>query len=237
MENNVSVLKSYQNKTGDLMIVCESEDSRDQLKEIVTTNNDNIVVNTPRELRHSVTIVGLPNQYGKEEVIEMIVKQNKYIRDFAKNNKIDNHIRVHIIKPLKNNETCFQAFCDISTVLREGFSHYNDKLTLGLKSCKVYDRYNIKRCYNCQKFGHYAKECPTKDVPTCGKCSEEGHNTRDCEEQEDKCINCIRVNSTENQHASSSQLCPQLIKERDTMKKKLDNACLNMRRQYARPPR
>lgn len=235
MENNVSVVESYQNKSGDLMVVCESVDSRNQLKEIVTNKGD-IVVNAPRETRHQVTIVGLPNQYVKEEVVEIMVKQNRFIRDFAQKNKIDDHIRIHIIKPLKNNETCFQAFCDISTVLREGFHHFNNKITIGLTTCKVYDRYNIKRCYNCQKFGHYAKDCPTNDVPVCGKCSEEGHNTRDCQEEENKCINCVREGCTEFHHSTSSPQCPALIKEQDLLKKKLDNARLNMRRLGVRPP-
>ena len=234
MQNDVSVVESYQNKSGDLMVVCESVDSRNQLKDIVT-NSGNIIVNAPREMRHSVTIVGLPTQYEKEEVIEILVKQNRFIRDFAQNNKIDDHIRVHIIKPLKNKETCFQAFCDVSTILREGFHHYNNKLTLGLTTCKIYDRYNIKRCYNCQKFGHYAKDCPTNGVPVCGKCSEEGHNTRDCQKNENKCINCTRDKNTDPHHTTSSQMCPALIKEQDLMKKKLDNARLNLRRQGARP--
>ena len=73
MANDVSVVESYQNKSGDIMVVCESEEMRNQLKDIVTANNE-MIVSTPREVRHSVTIVGLPNQYEKEEVVDMMIK-------------------------------------------------------------------------------------------------------------------------------------------------------------------
>ena len=145
------------------MVVCESEDSRNQLKDIVTNSNEDIVVNTPREIRHGITIVGLPKEYRKDEIINMLVMQNAEIKKFATSNKIEDHIKIHAVRPLKNNKECFQVFGDVSPVLREGFHHFKNKITLGLSSCKIYDRYNIKRCYNCQKFGHYAKDCPTKE--------------------------------------------------------------------------
>ena len=88
--------------------------------------------------------------------------QNGFIRKFGMSNDINDHIKVHSVKSLKNNALCFQVFCDVSRVLREGLRHFKDKVTLGLKSCKVYDRYNVKRCFNCQKFGHYATNCPKR---------------------------------------------------------------------------
>ena len=236
MENDLSMIESYKNKAGDITVVCETEEVRNQLKDLVTSKNEDIMISTPREIRHAATIVGLPQEYDKEEVLEMLVKQNGYIRKFAMNNKIDDHIRVHIVKPLKNNENRYQIFCDLSSVLREGFHQYNDKLTLGLSSCKVYDRYNVKRCYNCQNFGHIAKDCPTKETPVCGKCSEE-HNTIDCQTPNPRCINCVRNNCEDLHHPTSSIQCPSLVKEREQLKKKLDNARLNVMSQCVQPPR
>ena len=184
---------------------------------MVTLGNEEIVVNTPREIRHSITIVGLPKVYQEEEIMNMLVKQNGYIKKFAVSNNIKDHIKVHVVKPLKNNPSCFQIFCDVSAVLHEGFHHYNEKVTLGLMPCKIYDRYNIKRCFNCQKFGHYIKDCPTKDEPICGKCSE-NHPTKDCESESRKCINCVRKNGDNIQHSASSIQCPSLMKEHTRLK-------------------
>ena len=65
------------------MVVCQTEETRSQLKEIVTTSSDEIVLNTPGEIRHSVTVVGLQNEYDKNEVVDMLVKQNGFIREFT----------------------------------------------------------------------------------------------------------------------------------------------------------
>ena len=235
MENEVEVVESYENKSGDLTVVCETEEKRNELKDLVALKSQEIVITTPREMRHSVTIVGLRTEYDKEEITEMLSKQNSFIRKFAQNNNLEDHVTVHIVKPLKNDETRYQAFCDVSSTLREVFSHYNDKITVGLKTCKVYDRYNIKRCYKCQEFGHYAREC-VHETPVCGKCGEE-HNTRECESTYNKCVNCVRSECDDCLHSTSSIECPQLIEQQEKLKKKLDNARLNLSLLEVQPQR
>ena len=112
----------------------------------------------------------------------------------------------------------FPSFLHVSSFLLEGLHYYNDKVTIGLVSCKVYNQYNVKRCYNCQKFGHYVKECPTKEVPICGKCSE-NHQTKYCETFERKCINCVNNNIEHFHNDTSSKECLLLIKEQNNLKK------------------
>ena len=39
------------------------------------------------------------------------------------------------------------------------------------------------KCFNCNKYGHMAKECwkkKEKEIRKCFKCNKEGHITRDC---------------------------------------------------------
>ena len=89
------------------------------------------------------------------------------------------------------------------------------------------------KCYNCQKFGHYAKDCKNEYV--CGKCSE-NHLTKDCVSAVLKCSNCVQNNMDTTEHAASSQQCPSLIKRQNMLKKKL-NGHLNWNRSRAIPPR
>ena len=87
---------------------------------------------------------------------------------FSNSNDLKEHIEIFAVRPLKNNAECFQAFANVSKVLREGLHYFGNKVTIGLSTCKIYDRYHIKRCNNCQNFGHYMKDCPTPNVHVCG---------------------------------------------------------------------
>ena len=101
----------------------------------------------------------------------MLVLQNQFIKKFSAANKIEDHITIHVIKPLRNKPTVFQIFASVSPVLREGLRVFKNKVVVGLVSCKVYDRKQSRRCNNCQHFGHFAKDCPTPEETACGKCS------------------------------------------------------------------
>ena len=59
MDNNLSVSKSYQNKEGDLVLICKDKDTRDELKTFVASADGSIAMNTPKEKRSAITIVGL----------------------------------------------------------------------------------------------------------------------------------------------------------------------------------
>ena len=142
----------------------------------------------------------------------MLPMQNDFIKQFAVSNKIEEHILIRSICPLKNNQSLFQVFASVSPVLRQGLAHYRNKLTLGLTTCRVYDRQNVKRCNNCQHFGHYAKECPTPETPSCGTCGED-HATYECNSSLFNCINCTRNKLLSVDHAATSINCPTFAKQ------------------------
>ena len=109
-----------------------------------------------------------------------ILNQNEFVKKFATLNKIDDHMKVHVIKPLRNKPETFQIFASVSLVLREGLRHHKDRLVIGIVSCKIYERQVYEKQFhrrnNCQHFRHFAKNCPTPDEPFCEKCSE-NHRT------------------------------------------------------------
>ena len=220
MERKIPV-QSYDNKNGDLVVLCESENNRDQLKESVALKDKDILMSTPSPMRDSVTIVGLQKEYKKEEILEMLVIQNGFIHTFSKSNDINQHIEIHAIRPLKNKTHIFQAFVSMSTTLRDAISFRGNKVTLGLVSCKLYDRYHVKRCNKCQDFGHYMKECTTPELTVCGNCSSHHHTTNACDSRHSECINCVRNGHTSNtDHSTSSHLCPVLCHRQEEAKEK-----------------
>ena len=177
----------------------------------------------------TITIVGLPKKYSNTEIENMLTVQNDFVKEFSQVNNMKDHFKVIAIRPLKNNPSLYQIFANVSTILREGFNHYNDKITLGLNSCKIYDRYHVKRCYNSQKFGHYAKDCPNSDVPCCGKCGD-AHCTNDCTSNMKRCVNCTYEGNADSSHYTFDLKCPVLIKQQKLLKDKLDKTNLNMDR-------
>ena len=60
--------------------------------------------------------------------------QNDFLKKFVVKNDIDEHMKIHIIKPLWNKQTVFQAVASVSSVLRDGFRNNKDKVVVGLTS-------------------------------------------------------------------------------------------------------
>ena len=218
IQNNIPVTQSFMNKSGDMVMVCETQDDRDKMKNLMSNSNEEIVMNAPAEKRPAITIVGLKKEHGREE---MLVLQNAFIKRFANSNDINDHIKIFAVRSLKNNPNCYQAFASVSTTLREGFNYFKNKVTIGLASCKIYDRYHIKRCNICQHFGHYMKDCPTPDEHACGKCGGD-HNTNECVGGTPKCVNCVRKNGEDSNHCAYSHKCPLLIEQQESLKSRLN---------------
>ena len=156
-------------------------------------------------------------EFPKEEVLDMVIKQNDFIKQFSLANNIGEHFKVLVVRPTKNDPSKFQAFVSLSNCLRDFSKQFKDKLNLGLSSCKVYDQYHIKRCNRCQQFGHYYKDCTA--IGCCAKCGGD-HPTNTCESAEKKCINCFRDGVDTQDHCTYHLKCPSLLKQQELLKQK-----------------
>ena len=225
VEHSIPVTKTYKNNSGGLVLVCDTQDSRDKLKDAIASTTENVRMKSASGKKPSVTIVGLSREYSKDEVIKQIVSQNQFVKHFSTVNKIEEHIEIHDIKPTKSKETVFQAFASVSEPLRKGFRNYRDKVTIGLTSCKIYDRYHVKRCNNCQGLGHYYKDCTTPDATCCAKFGE-NHATSSCNSSVKRCVNCVKAGKEESGHTAFDPKCPIMVGEVEK-KKKSNETSLN----------
>ena len=89
MNNKIPVIKSYKTKLGHLTVVCESKDTLDKLKDLVSATNEDIILTTPQEKPSAITIVGLSKEYKKEEIFQMLPIQNDYRNKFAVSNNTE----------------------------------------------------------------------------------------------------------------------------------------------------
>ena len=228
MDNNITLQDTYRTKDGELVLVCDSKESRDNLSNIVKNSDGNIPTKTPNSKSPAITIVGVPKEYNHSEITEMFVKQNEFVKRFAMANIIDDHFKVLAVRTTKKNPDIFQVFATVSAVLRDGIKQFKDRITLGLTSCKVYDQYHVKRCYKCQHFGHYSKDC-TSPEQFCAKCGEY-HTTNTCFSTVKKCIICVRSGTATHDHFAYDSNCPSMLKQQELLKRNLAKSNLNVTR-------
>lgn len=63
---------------------------------------------------------------------------------------------------------------------------------IGWQRCRVYEDYNINRCFKCNSYGHSAKKCRNEEI--CSYCAG-NHGGKDCPDRNiKKCCNCMKAN-------------------------------------------
>ena len=109
----------------------------------------------------TITILGVQNFTSKEEFIENVVKQNPQLKD-----KVDQFSVIYSKNPREpseeGNKGKYQVVARVSEEVRRIIKNADDKLYMDMVALKVVDRFYIKRCNNCQKFGHYEKDCTSE---------------------------------------------------------------------------
>ena len=196
VDKKVSITKSFKKKNGDTVIVCNSRETRDSLKGHIENAIPQIEIKSSDNCKYTI--------------VKILTEQNYFLRAYFADENLNDHIKFIDTKPLRNNSELFQATFKISKQLRQHLTKHGDRLIIGIISCKVYDRVYVKRCANCQHFGHYFAQCPCKDEPSCALCGN-NHETRSCPTPETsvkKCINCVRNGQENTNHAASSTDCP-----------------------------
>ena len=224
IEGKIPVNKSYTNKDGNLVVVCNSVESRDALKDQLAESDGRIEMKCLRENLSVISLVGLKKNYEKDEVVNLLVGQNYFLKQFSESNNIGDHIKVFAVKPLKGNPDVFQAFARVSKVVRQGFKTFNDKVLVGISTCKIYDQYHVKRCNNCQSFGHFYKNCSSPGGPICAICSG-NHSTNVCQSEMLTCVNCVKselVPPAECNHRADDPGCPTMRKQQEKLKTNLN---------------
>ena len=110
IERKIPVTKSFKNRNGNHIVMCDSVESRDALKIQVSEANNNIEMQTPKEKRPVISIVGLSKSYEKHEVVDLLVKQNNFVRQFSTVNNIKDHVNIFAVKPIRGKPSVHQAF-------------------------------------------------------------------------------------------------------------------------------
>ena len=158
--------------------------------------------------------VGLPYLASKEDIALSLTKQNLSLGlqvcpedDCCVVAKNDSNCRLKIVDVKRCNSGFTYKF--IAHFTREFLDVLaNRKLRALTCVLHMYDIPLYDICYHCHRFGHFAKQCPSKS-PTCGKCGE-SHKTSECTNDTLCCINCKELKLTDTKHSAISRNCPVL---------------------------
>lgn len=186
-ELGIGVSMGRPTRDGGLVLTCGNEREISVVQsEIQTKLGNNYEVDRPKTREHRIKVVGIhEDEYEstEEQIIERIVKQN----DLRVNNR---NFKMKILRRTKLLNRKFNLIVEADSDTYNSLIE-NQKLNLGWGRYWVYNDYGIIRCFNCNKYGHFQKEC--KDKKSCAKCAGE-HDIKDCQESSIKCTNCITSN-------------------------------------------
>ncbi|KAN0073304.1 hypothetical protein V8E54_008524 [Elaphomyces granulatus] len=190
---------------GDLVLLADSSDTkrRAEAKKEEWVG----VLSSGAELRpkkytvlvHGVQVDGFDNQ-RQAEGMEKIYEQNPAIRKGVKLARL--HWRKRVLRLKKTSSSLILDTTSpegANTLIKEGLV-----LDGELKEVERFDaQCLVTRCYNCQKYGHNARNC--QHSQRCGYCAAPGHIHDTCTFKGDKakqrCANCSE------DHKAGSQEC------------------------------
>ena len=174
----------------------------------------------------TITILNVKEFVNKEDFVEKVKRQNPLIKE-----QIDKGSEFTIVfskKPRDQQERAgdsnnnFQVVARVSENIRSLIKSENDRIYIDLVAHRVVDRFYIKRCNKCQKFGHYEKDC--SNGVCCGYCHGE-HRSTECKEvrpgdfEHYKCINCQQNGKPSEGHSSLWYKCPTYLELQKKLKK------------------
>ena len=229
--NGIKVSKASVNKkNNDMYVDLPSEEQRQKLipllSEEVIPNNK--IVNVKQKCP-TISIRGVENFISEEELIARINDQNTEIKE-----KLENGSQFSVVytKEQRQNDTDedgetkeFQVVARVSDDIRSIIKANGDKIFLGFKSLRVVDRFYVKSCSKCHKFGHYHADCTS--IACCGFCCSEEHDSQNCpihqakDHTNYKCINCKNLGKPSDGHSSHWHKCPAFLEVQKKMMKNI----------------
>jgi hypothetical protein len=230
---NAQVHSKRLDKNGNTVVVCESPESRDALKQhLITAGVTADKITEPKPRYPTISIVGFSSEMEEADFRAKIMFKNPKLAQVCGNNNAV--FDIVSIKSVKSNSSVFQAFVRVSDDVRSIIKCYGDKLFLGWDRLSVYDHHYIRRCNKCQGYNHYARQC--RNTQCCGLCASANHQSLNCEHMDksdsDKaafysCINCKTAGKSNHFHPAYSTECIMYRYEQTLLKKSLASESKN----------
>ena len=226
-ENGIQVKNSWQlagAKKGMGVLLKSKKDADKFVQEVEASSLINPTVRRVPTKSPTVNVFDLPHDFDKGELEERIIRQNPILKRIKETSSDEGDSKFMVLKVTpqkKKNIGKYQASIRVSNVMRSAIKNMGDVIAVGINSCNVRDSFYIKRCYNCQAFGHYSSECNNSTV--CGHCAG-SHETRSgtCNDSIPYgCVNCKGAGEKDFCHPAYSTTCKVHMDRQEKLKKSI----------------
>ena len=159
----------------------------------------------------------------KRRMEALFMEKNEQVQDL-----VANHGRTFTIIYVNPGENFTSVGIKVSPDIRYHLIEAR-WIYIGNTRCKVTDRFDLKQCYKCQKFGHKSDQC--REPQTICKYCSASHPTRTCPHKHDReqhrCINCSHSSNEQfkalcHTHHSAAESCPIIMMETENLRKKTE---------------
>lgn len=194
---------------GNTFVHCPTKAARDKLQPLLTSDLPEQTVMALKDKMPSISIAGITKEVSKEELLIQICNQNEYISDLIGQG---NEFKILFVKAPSAGYSNYQVVVRLSPSIRSAIASRNNRLFLGLTTCRVHDRFYVKRCNKCNCFGHYKSDCTNSTA--CGYCMKDDHESIDCPLRNSKdtsvfkCSNCHKAGLDHEGHSALWFNCP-----------------------------
>ena len=220
---------SVDQKTKNIYVELPSEECREKLLPLLNETNglENQAFNV-KEKSPVITINQVLDYVDDNDLTNRIKNQNPEIKElidkgsefkilFEKKLK-ENNSRNKGIEHM-NGKTLSYVVVRVSDEIRKLIKINGNRIFIGLTAHRINDRFYVKACAKCHRYGHYHAECSKKAC--CGYCTSEEHESKECpvyvnqKIEEFECVNCQDKGKPYKGHSSHWNKCP-IFLERQT---------------------
>lgn len=187
-ELNISVDTLKETRDGSLLIKCNNVKNNETMKsELQKIPNFNCEIKTLEMKRPRVKVVDVAGDIEEEEIKSFVISQN------FQNSTNDDYDIVHVQNNKKKGTKTI--FMELAPELFRSVMK-NRTLYIGWQRCRVFEDFNLSRCFKCNGYAHSAKKCQSE--VKCQYCAK-NHDGASCPDKKVKCcVNCMRTNEKYN---------------------------------------
>lgn len=220
-EHNIGVRKLRRLRSGGLAIQLQNEQSREKLKDIISSKlNDKISTKIPTRRNPCIIFKSVPINTSPEEFINDIAGQNdlpdgftddvKFCFATGRNEKGGTTNFVFRMPP-----TMYWRICNMQLINYNWTQVRTSKFT------------PVTRCFVCFKFGHTSRNCRNEKEELCGYCAG-SHRSTECANKNDCCATCYNSSYYESANTHTAYQigsCPAFQNQIIWEDRKVDYSC------------